>query len=319
MRYGTFLALLAVIGVCLGIAACSKQYAPAMETMVDGAPSPSLARNVAGQRRAEQRVAGKAMDFAEGETALGEDKQAGVNLSVLADSQPDRYLIKDALLTIEVDDARAASDSLVATVKSAGGYVGQLLEHEDSLGVRSVSMQVRVPADRFEDSMRQFEPLGKILQKQITTRDVTEEFVDTDAKVRNLKRTEERVLDHLNRTAKLEDILQVEQELSRYRERIEQMEGRLRFLNNRVAFSTIQITIQEKAKAGTIVPPESFSTGKVFAEATRSLVGFGRVLWVKVIWLLVWSPVWMPLAAIAYLIYRRHIKPALKLPQAKSE
>ena len=307
MRYRTFLKLFVVVGVCLGIAACSEKGAPAMQGMVEETAAAEYAENAQGKSRARSAM------------APGEDKQAGVNLAVLADSQPDRYLIKDAVLTIEVDDARVASDALVAVVTSSGGYVGELLERQDGLGIRYVSMQVRVPADRFEDSMAQFSPLGKILQKQITTRDVTEEFVDTDAKVRNLKCTEERVLDHLSRTAKLEDILKVEQELSRYRERIEQMEGRLRFLNNRVAFSTIQVTIQEKAKATTIVPPESFSTGKVFSEATRSLVGFGRVLWVKVIWLLVWSPVWVPLAAIAYLIYRRHIKPALKLPQAKNE
>jgi len=305
MRYKTVPALFVAIGVCLGMAACSKAPPPPMAATVEGAPVAALADEARGRRRAA--------------TALGEDNQAGVNLAILADSQPDRYLIKDASLTIEVDDARAASDALLTIVKGAGGYVGQLLEQQDGLGVRSVSMQVRVPADRFEDSMAQFAPLGKILQKQITTRDVTEEFVDTDAKVRNLKRTEERVLDHLNRTAKLEDILQVEQELSRYRERIEQMEGRLRFLQNKVAFSTIQVTIQEKAKGTPVVPPESFSTAQVFSEATRSLVRFAQALWVKTIWLLVWSPVWVPLAAIALVFYRRVVRPALRESAKKAQ
>ena len=320
MRYRTFAALLAVAMVVFaGIAACSKtESPPPMPAMEQGAQA-DFAQKADVMGRAERVNAGEAMQLAEPEMAPSEDKQAGISLAALADSQPDRYLIKDAVLAIEVDDARAGSDALVAIVKGAGGYVGQLLEQVNSLGIRSVSMEVRVPAGRFEDSMRQFDPLGKVIQKQITTRDVTEEYVDTDAKVRNLKRTEERVLDHLNRTAKLEDILQVEQELSRYRERIEQMEGRLRFLQNRVAFSTIQVRLEEKPKASTLVPPQSFSTAEVFSRATRSLVSFSQTLWVKVIWLLVWTPVWVPLLVIAYVVYRRAIKPALKQSAPKSE
>jgi hypothetical protein len=143
--------------------------------------------------------------------------------------------------------------------------------------------------------------------------------VDTDAKARNLKRTEERILDHLNRTGALEDILKVEQELSRYREQIERLEGRLRFLENRVAFSTITVQLTESPKAESLVPPESFSTARVASEATRSLVRFAQALWARLIWIGIWAAVWVPLAIIVWLAARLARRRARRLRQASAK
>ena len=222
----------------------------------------------------------------------------------LAASQPDVYLIKNATVTIECDDARTATNTLVTSLQTAGAYVSNLNEFVDNLGRRTVTLQVRVPADKFDQSMTSLDALGRILNKQVSTQDVTEEYVDTDSRVRNLKKTEERLLDHLNRAAALEDILRVESELTRVREQIEQMDGRLRYLKNRVSFSTISVTIQEKPKAEPIVPPQSFSTAKEFSEAARSLVSFLQGLWSLTIWVIVWLPIYGAIAAAIYLKYR---------------
>ncbi|MBX7258767.1 MAG: DUF4349 domain-containing protein [Candidatus Hydrogenedentes bacterium] len=217
----------------------------------------------------------------------------------------DRYLIKNATVLVEVSDARDANTKLLAAVQTVGGYVGDYREIMDNLGRRSIMVQIRVPANRFDESMGQLDALGKVLNKQVTTQDVTEEFVDTDARSRNLKATEARLLDHLNRAGKLEDILRIEQEVTRVREEIERLDGRLRFLNDRVQYSTIQITLQEAPKAEPVVPAATFSTAKVLSEAVRSLVELGQSLWVRVIWWAVWSVVWVPCAVAVWLVYRR--------------
>ncbi|MCC6153661.1 MAG: DUF4349 domain-containing protein, partial [Candidatus Hydrogenedentes bacterium] len=212
--------------------------------------------------------------FAESAPKQAADQAAGApgaagSLGDLAATQPDVYLIKNATVTVECEDAGKASETLRASLQANNAYVSNLNEFLDSLGRRTITLQVRVPADKFDQSMLSLESLGKVLNKQVSTEDVTEEYVDTESRTRNLKKTEERLIDHLNRAAELEDILRVENELTRVREQIERMDGRLRYLTNRVSFSTISITLQEKAKAEPVVPTQSFSTAREFTSAMR--------------------------------------------------
>lgn len=268
-------------------------------------PAPSSAEP---QQNALALERGKAL--AESAPQKAADHAAGApgaagSLGDLAATRPDVYLIKNATVTIECEDAGKASETLRASLQANNAYVSNLSEFLDSLGRRTITLQVRVPADKFDQSMLNLESLGKVLNKQVSTEDVTEEYVDTESRTRNLKKTEERLIDHLNRAAELEDILRVENELTRVREQIERMDGRLRYLTNRVSFSTISITLQEKAKAEPVVPTQSFSTAREFTSAMRSMLGFLQGIWSLVIWLLVWSVVYAPLAFIAYLVLKR--------------
>jgi hypothetical protein len=212
---------------------------------------------------------------------------------------PDRYLIKNARLRLEVDDARAAADALTGAAANLGGYVSSLDEYTTPTGGSRVELTLRLPAARFEQSMERFAQHGKVLEKQVDTQDVTEEFLDVEARLRNLERTEERLLDHLSRTGDLEDIVRVEQEISKYREQIERLEGRLRYLENRVSFSTFRVTLQEEAQPRPAAA-ETYSTKAVVSKAAGALARFARALWTFVIWAAIWSPVWLVLAAIAW-------------------
>jgi len=236
----------------------------------------------------------------------------GIDLMTLAATQPDRYLIKDAHVSIEVKDAHAAAEAITKLVVAAEGYVADLREQQDSLERQRITLRVRVRADRFDTMMQDLAPLGRVIEKQVTAQDVTEEYVDTDAKTRNLKKTEERLLEHLSRSAKLEDILKAEQEITRIREQIERLEGRLRFLSHRVAYSTIEILITERPKASAVVPPETFSTGKVASDAVRSLVQFAQGIWTRLIWVGVWAVVWLPPLVVIWFVLRRVRKAATK-------
>jgi hypothetical protein len=227
------------------------------------------------------------------------------NTPQLPEEAPDRYLIKNATFNLEVEDARQACEQLTGEVAAVGGYVSNLDEQTDGLGRRRISLQVRVPADQIDGAMTGLEALGRVLAKNVNTEDVTEEYTDTDARVRNLKKTEERLLDHLSKAFLIDNTLKIETELSRVREQLERLEGRLRYLGHRVRFSTIAVTLQEKPKAEALRPVQTFSSAQVVSEALRSLVAFGQRLWERVLWLAVWSPVWGLLLALAVLVYRR--------------
>jgi hypothetical protein len=113
---------------------------------------------------------------------------------------------------------------------------------------RNATIELRFPSERFDEAVGGLEPIGQIESVNITAQDVGEEFVDVTARVANARRLERRLLDLLvSRTAKLTDVLEVEQALARVREEIERYEGRLRYLQAHTATSSIRVTVQEPA------------------------------------------------------------------------
>jgi len=243
--------------------------------------------------------------------ARGEEDWAQQNPFALASSGVDRYLIKNASLAIEVENARQASALVTQAAVGAGGYVSNLRESVDGLGRHAASMEVRVPCEKLDTALQDFDALGKVLSKQVSTQDVTEEYVDTESRTRNLKKTEERLLEHLSRTGELKQVLLIENELTRVREQIEKAEGRLRFLSHRIAYSTIQLSLQESPAAGPLAPTKTFSTGQVFSTATRALLALLQSIWVLIIWAAVWSVLWVPGIAVVWWAYRHWFnKPA---------
>jgi len=217
---------------------------------------------------------------------------------------PDRYLIRNARLDLEAEDAEIAAQKITETVRAAGGYVSGLNKRVDGLGRPFINLTIRVPADQLDQNLNLLKSLGRVLNEQMTTEDVTEEYVDLEARIRNLKRTEERLLDHLGKALLIDSTLKIEQELTRVREQLERFEGRVRFLGHRVRYSTIEINISQKPTAEPLAPVAAFSSARVLAEAVRSLIEFCRTLWTKIIWLGVWSPVWALALVAAVLVYR---------------
>ena len=217
----------------------------------------------------------------------------------------DRQLIKIANLNIEVDDAPSIAKSISDTAKSSGGYIADTSRKKIGDNRFSISMTVRMPSDKFDQATEDFQGLGTVLFFKATAQDVTEEYVDTESRARNLKKSEERLLDHLSRSAKLEDILKAEKEITRVRGQIEQLDGRLRYLSNRVAFSSIVIHLQDKPGAEQATPKEAYSALHIASQASRSLIQFSRSLLTLCIWIGVWSPIWLPIVLLSLLIRKR--------------
>jgi len=235
----------------------------------------------------------------------GVDVNGAIRGIASSSPQPDRYLIKTAFVSIETDDARKAAADFRAQATALGGFVSNLNEVTDGLGRHLVDIEVRVPADKLDGALQALDAFGKVLNRQVNAQDVTKEYVDNESRIRNLTKTEERLLDHLSKTSMIENTLKIETELNRVREQLELIQGRQRVLSHRVAFSSITATFTEAPKAESVVPAQSFSIGKVSTEAVRSLVEFGRVLIAKLIWIGVWIPVWAPILLVGWLVLRR--------------
>jgi len=169
-------------------------------------------------------------------------------IPVQSTSAAPSMIIRNGEVSVQVDSLEQAMAALRALAASLGGYVGNVTTNTGRREIRTASLEMKIPASRFDEAMSGMTPLGKVEHSSATAQDVGEEFVDVTARMENARRLERRLVELLaTRTGKLDDVLAVERELARVREEIERYEGRLRYLSAHVATSTIVATVHEKA------------------------------------------------------------------------
>jgi hypothetical protein len=165
---------------------------------------------------------------------------------------PNQMLIKNASIRFEVknyDDARRNINTLI---KLSNAYVASERETK-SYNQLSNTVLIKTPELTFEKLIDSIVCQAKNLDdRSITVQDITEEYTDTDSRLKAKREIEKRYLEILQRASTIKDILEVEQKLGGIREEIESAEGRLKFISHSVTYSTIDLTYYEQ-KA---LPPE---------------------------------------------------------------
>lgn len=180
-------------------------------------------------------------------------------------------VIRTGEASVQVDSLEPAVALVRALAARVGGYVANTTMQTGRGELRSASLEVKIPAARFEEALSGLTPIGKLESVNVNAEDVGEEFTDVTARMANARRLESRLIDLLAaRTGKLKDVLDVEQALARVREEIERYEGRLRYLRAHTDLSTLTINVHEPVpvvgRAGSSV------LGEAFKQAWRNFV-----------------------------------------------
>ncbi len=155
-----------------------------------------------------------------------------------------RMVIRTAQISLLVENTDDAEVKVRNLVQSMGGYVlsSETRGDEES---RNVALTFKVPAERFDDALNSVASFAtKVQNRSVTGEDVTDQFVDTEARLRTLRATETRLLDFLKAAQTTEEALQVNQQLTNLQGEIEQASGRIQLLKQSTAFSTITVTMQ---------------------------------------------------------------------------
>ncbi len=154
-------------------------------------------------------------------------------------------IVKTAHLSIEVK--RGGFDDAFDRASLVAGTYGGFVESSSSQGVKSKSgsLTIRVPAASFEDAMHDLRAIGTVQRQSITGRDVTAQFVDIDARLRNYEAQENVLLRLLSKATTIEGTLRVQRTLSDVQLHIEELTGERRVLSNRAELSTIQVELFE--------------------------------------------------------------------------
>ena len=209
-------------------------------------------------------------------------------------------LIRNGMMTIKVADALDAKNRTKEILASYDAYIGN--EQFDNTDYSaSYHMQIRVPADKLDALITDLERLdGEVQNKSIQSLDVTEEFMDLETRLINKKAYLEQYREILKTARTVEDILKVREQIRALEEEIESAEGRLKYLRNQVALSTLNLTLLQE-KAYVYKPDRKIN----FFERLKESISAGWFGFVEFcLGLLQLWPFWLALAIIFWLIKR---------------
>lgn len=171
----------------------------------------------------------------------------------------DRKLIKNGNISFEVHDLDATRNRIETLLSTYNGYISSDNEYasEDRI---SNTLNIRVPSENFDTLLTEISKgVKKFDNKSISIRDVTEQFLDIEARLKNKKELENKYLEILKKANNVREILDVERELSKLREDIEATEGRLQYLQNQISFSTLHVTFYKTQQTSGIGFSEKLS------------------------------------------------------------
>ena len=249
---------LVLVLLVLGLVACGSAAEQSTESR-GAAADDSMSEPEVAEEMAEAPAENSAADM---------DTGAGGEAAPDVQAQPfDRQIIYTAGLQIRVDDPRGTARALSSLARRYGGFVSGSEVYEigfDEQRQFRADVQLRIPAEQYEAALEELRGLGEVLQENSSSEDVTSEYVDLQARVDNLTRTEAEIqalLDEArSRGDSMEDILRIYNELTSIRSEIEAYQGRLNVLSNLVSLSTINAEL---------VPPELDTPISILSEPWR--------------------------------------------------
>jgi Domain of unknown function (DUF4349) len=159
-----------------------------------------------------------------------------------------RKVIRNAELSIEVASPAAAESKVSSLVERLGGYVAsserEVVADEGARAEARVNLSLRVPAERLDEALREIKRLGGGAEtEKIGSEDVTDEYIDVDARVKNQRHLEEQLVSILAQANNVDSALKVHQELTNVRTEIDRLEGRKRFLDTETSLAKLTLSL----------------------------------------------------------------------------
>jgi hypothetical protein len=243
-----------------------------------------------------------------------------------ASSEPisiERLVIRNANLTLVVVDPAQSTSDIASLAEGLGGFVvnSNVYQNTFAEGVfaTQASITIRVPAERLNEALEQIkQDVVEVRSENISGQDVTQEYTDLESRLRNLESAEEELREIMGSLTKAEDVLNVYQSLRQVREEIEVIKGRMQYFEQSARLSAITIdllpdVVSQPLQIGRWQPQ---GTAKAALEALISVLQF---LANVAIWLLVFSPLIVPVVLIIRRWRKRRRARKVEMKQAEEE
>ena len=225
--------------------------------------------------------------------------------SMVENEQFERKVIQRAHFNVKVDDVTGAEQKLRNITDSLGGYIQSANISKDGNERYFASLTLRIPQSQFDAAVTQIKELGEVLNSSTSGDDVTQQYYDTEARLRIMREEEKSLLKLLEKADKMEDIMQVRRELSQVRQNIEVKESELKRLDQLTSLSTIDVSLQQVEVPGHQITATGMggvwqrtitafilSTNRLIKGLGNMIIGAGAIL-----------PLLLLLAALALMVF----------------
>ncbi len=259
--------LLIFVFLFIWVAGCASSGSLPKDAMDEAAAEPSASSRT---QAAMGEIAGYSMNSQVNQVAFddhdGSFSKELEEVDRLPDSSERRYIIQNASLTLEITDIEEAAESIRGLVEQMDGYIASLNFYDLTRERRMGQISLRVPADKYSQLMLLLQEQGEVKNIEESTNDVSMEYIDLEARIANLQAQEQRIRELLEKAKEIEDILAIEKELTRIRGDLESMQGEFKYLQEKVTFSSIHVSLEEKDPREYAVVDEFTTFGEELGE-----------------------------------------------------
>lgn len=251
-----------------------------------------------GSMEAPSKLALDSEGYSQEEVSYDEVQKAEAPDSAAAgDGLAEQKVIKTADLTMTVQSVTEATASITEVANDREGFIQNSRKRESAFGDEYATITIKVPVEKFDEVVSKIKEFAKVVDSEnISGQDVTEQFVDLEARLGNARSTEARYVEILNQANTVDEILKVERQLSSTRQEIERLEGQMKYLENQTDMSTITVYLQPESSDIASKPWNPLNEVK---NASQSWLNFAKSMVTGLIWIVIYG---VPLALIIWLI-----------------
>jgi len=219
----------------------------------------------------------------------------------------DRLVIQESWVSLLTKNVKETVDKILDYAKSSGGYmVNSSTNNADESP--SATVVIRVPESKLRPTLDFLRGIAiKVVSENLTGEDVTDHYVDIEARLSTLNKTKLKFEEILDKAVKVEDILTVQREIINLQSQIDSLKGQQQYLEKSAQMAKITIYLSTDEIALPYAPTETWRPNIIFKLAIRSLIGNLRSLGSVLIWMLVYAVIWVPLLLLVFFI-RKKIK-----------
>ncbi len=216
----------------------------------------------------------------------------------------EKKVIKNGSLRLKVENTEDSAEKIKNIAKQYKGEVANVNLYRQGKNGLGGNLTVKVPVDQFESAMKAIKAVGdQVLSESISGSDVTEEYVDLQAQIRNKKAEEETFRNLLERSGKLDDVLSVTREVARVRGEIDRLEGRIKFMESQTDMSRIDVSLVEYEQVANT--PIKWKPARVAQKALHNLVLNSQKTINGVIYFIIATlPVLIIIALVIFILYK---------------